>query len=57
MMSMNLSHIAILNIDGAYYRCIFNGISNSASKSLLNQKHGTLQIIKNFKVYIKMEFW
>ena len=33
MMPMNLSHIAILNIDGADYRCIFNGISNSASKS------------------------
>ena len=29
MMSMNLSHIAVLNIKGSDYRCIISGISKN----------------------------
>ena len=44
---MNLSHIAILNIQGVDYHCIFNGISKSEAIGLLNNanpngKSGTL---------------
>ena len=35
MMSMNLSDIAILNIDGADYRCIISGISKNEAINLL----------------------
>ena len=35
MMSMNLSDIAILNIDGADYRCIISGISKNEAIDLL----------------------
>ena len=44
---MNISDIAILNIEGADYRCIINGISKSEPVNLLqkvnlNERHGTL---------------
>lgn len=53
MMSMILSNIAILNINGVDYRCIVNGTSKSESVNLLwkvdlNGKNGTLQHIKTF---------
>ena len=35
MMYMNLGNIAILNINGAYYRCIANGISKNEAINLL----------------------
>ena len=35
MMSMNLSDIVILNIHGANYRCIINGISKSEAINLM----------------------
>ena len=52
MMSMNLSHIAILSINDLDYRCIINGISknevlNLLQKTDINQKSGTLKNIKN----------
>ena len=47
MMSMNLSNIAILNINNADYRCIISGISKSKAVNLLKnadliEKSGTL---------------
>ena len=47
MMSMNLSDIAILNINGAGNHCIITGISNSEAINLiqnihLSEKRGTL---------------
>ena len=52
MMSMNLSHIAILSINDLDYRCIINGISknevlNLLQKTDINEKSGTLKNIKN----------
>ena len=46
-MSANLIDIAILNIDGVDYHCIFNGMSKSEAVNLLqnadfNEKSGTL---------------
>ena len=35
MMSMNLSDISILNIKGANYSCIINGISKNEAINLL----------------------
>ena len=35
MMSMNLSNIDTLNINGADYRCIVNGISKTESINLM----------------------
>ena len=48
MMSVNLSHITILNIHGADYCCIINGISKSDAINLtqnidLTGKSGTLK--------------
>ena len=37
MISMNLSDIAILNIEGADYHCIISGISNSEATNLLKK--------------------
>ena len=47
IISMNISDIAILNIQGADCRCIINGISKSEPVNLLqkvnlNERHGTL---------------
>ena len=47
MMSMNISNIAILNIQGANYCCFSIGISKSEAVNLLhkadlNEKSGTL---------------
>ena len=47
MMSMNLSDIGILRIQGVDYCCIINGISQSEAIALLNntdlnEKSGTL---------------
>ena len=58
MMSMNLSDIAILNINVADYRCIINGIIkteviNPMLKVDLNEKKGTLQSIIFFLSCIK----
>ena len=44
---MNLSDIAISNIEGSDYRCIISGISKSEAINLmqnidLNEKRGTL---------------
>ena len=46
-MSMNLSDIAISNIEGSDYRCIISGISKSEAINLmqdinLTEKRGTL---------------
>ena len=46
-MSMNLSDIAISNIEDSDYRCIISGISKSEAINLmqnidLNEKRGTL---------------
>ena len=53
MMSMNLSDIGILRIEGVDYCCIINGISQSEAIALLNntdlnEKSGTLW---NIKIY------
>ena len=37
MMSMSLSSIAILNINGVDYLCIINGISKSEAENLLQK--------------------
>ena len=37
MMSVNLSDIAILNINGAGYQCIITGISNSEAINLMQK--------------------
>ena len=37
MMSVNLSDIAILNINGAGYHCIITGISNSEAINLMQK--------------------
>ena len=47
MMSMNLSDITILNINGVDYCCIITGITKSETVNLLqktdlNEKGGTL---------------
>ena len=47
MMSVNLSDIAILNINGVDYRCIITGITKSETVNLLQkadlkEKGGTL---------------
>ena len=47
MMSINLGDIAILNIKGSDYRCVFSGISKSEAINLmknidLTEKSGTL---------------
>ena len=47
MMSTNIDHIAILNINSVDYRCIISGISKSKAVNLLqntdlSQKSGTL---------------
>ena len=47
MMSLNVTDIAVLNIDSVNYYCIFNGISKSEGVNLLqntdwNVKRGTL---------------
>ena len=44
---MNISDVAILNIQGTDYRCIINGISKSEpvnllQKANLSERHGTL---------------
>ena len=49
---MNLSNIAILNIKGSDYRCIFSRIRKIEAINLmenadLTEKSKTLQIIKN----------
>ena len=41
MMSINLINIAILNINGADYRCIINGISKSDVVKLLQNANLT----------------
>ena len=46
-MSMNLSDVAISNIEGSDYRCIISGISKSEAINLmqdinLTEKRGTL---------------
>ena len=51
MMCVNLSDIAILNIEGAEYCCIINGISKNESIHLLKnadltEKNKTLKSIK-----------
>ena len=38
MMPVNLSGIAVLNIHGVDYRCIFNGTDKSKAMSLSNNK-------------------
>ena len=53
MMSMSLSDIAILKIQGVSYCCIINGISKSEAMALLNdakldEKSEILEGIKNF---------
>ena len=47
MMSLNISGISVLNINGIDYRCIINGISkieaiNLLQKPDLKEKSGTL---------------
>ena len=47
VISMNISDIAILNIQGTDYRCVINGISKSEpvnllQKANLSERHGTL---------------
>ena len=50
MMSINLNDIAILNINGADYLCIINGISKNESLNLpMNRKKGIIKIKKNYK--------
>ena len=56
MMSMNLSDIAILNIRGVDYCCIISRISkgeavNLLQKADLNEKGGTLYVIKNINFF------
>ena len=41
-LSMKLSDIAILNIDGADHRCVIRGISKSKANIDLTKKNGTL---------------
>ena len=41
MMSINLNDIAILNISGADYRCIINGISKRDALNLLKNANLT----------------
>ena len=52
-MSIKLSDVVILNINGADYCCIINGISKGESVNLLRkaelkEKCATLKIIKNY---------
>ena len=47
MISMNLSNIVILNINGSDYRCIINGMRKNEATNLvknidLTEKGGTL---------------
>ena len=54
MISINLNKIAILDINGADYRCIINGISKSgASKLLKNVDLTKKEYQKDFKNYKK----
>ena len=61
MMSTNLNNIAILNIKGADYCCIINGITKSDALNLLkkyrfDRKRSIIKIkklIKNISPYIK----
>ena len=53
MMSMNLSEIAILNIENVDYRCVISGTSKIEAINLmqniaLTEKSGTLQNIKTY---------
>ena len=41
MMSFNLNNIAILNLNGADYRCIINGINKSYAINLLQNANLT----------------
>ena len=58
MISVNLSDIAILNVQGSDYGCIITSISKNEAINLLQnadltEKRGTIWIF--LKVYIKME--
>ena len=58
-MSINLSNIAVLNINGVDYCCVIKGISKSEvinllQKADLNEKRGTLQNIIFFIMYKKL---
>ena len=63
MMSVNLSDIAILNIEDSDYYCIISLINKSEAIDVLQnadftEKIGSLKIQKNIKIlksYIKME--
>ena len=58
MMSMNLSNIAIWNINSAYYHCIIAGISKSDAINMQNinltEKSQALGKIKKLLSHIKM---
>ena len=47
MMSMNLSNITILNINGADHRCIINIISKSKAVKLLRNTTLTEKVYKH----------
>ena len=47
MMSVNLSHITILNIHGADYCCIINGISKSDAINLCHKNYFVISKLKN----------
>ena len=53
MMSMNLIDIAILNIKGANYRCIINGISKSEAINLI-QNIDLTEKTEHFLSHVKM---
>ena len=49
MMSMNLSNIVILNIDGADYHCIISGISKGEVINLMKN----INLTENVEYYMK----
>ena len=60
MMSMNISYIAILNINSADYLCIISGISKNEAINLMQNANSTkkskrLKNINNLFSYIKMD--
>ena len=55
MMSMTISNIVILNINGVNYRCIINRISKSEAVNLL-QKANLRKIAEHYKNVKKFIF-
>ena len=53
MMSMRLSNIAVLSINGSDYRCIINGIGITEAVNLLQKANliGKSRILQNINIY------